>query len=276
MRIYIVFYLIFALTGCVDQLSHHARKAMQVHAAQSGTSVTLDSFTARKIDRILALRHASPHAPPGQVIDLISRQFLGTPYVANGLIGSATIPEQLVIDFRAMDCFTYLDYVEALRHAQSRTDFVQRLIRTRYVGGEISFLDRKHFFSDWADRAPALVLDVTAKISPHAVHVVKNLNDKTDGKPYVPGLPDVEREITYIPGRYIDGELLKRLHVGDYVGIYTNRAGLDVSHVGIYVVTRKGPMLRNASSLKANRKIVDSPFLAYVKSKPGIVVYRPR
>lgn len=267
MRIYIVFYVILILLGCGSQLSH---------AGQGGTSVSLDRFTAHKIDHILALRQAAPHATPGEVIDLISRQFLGTPYAADRLIGSATVPEQLVIDFRALDCFTYLDYVEALRHARSRSDFVQRLVRTRYAGGDISFLHRKHFFSDWAYTAPALALDVTGTVSPHAVRVRKNLNARADGKQYLPGLPDIERDITYIPSRYVDAELLKHLRTGDYIGIYTNRAGMDVSHVGIYILTRKGPMLRNASSLKANRKVVDSPFLAYVRSKPGIVVYRPR
>ncbi len=35
-------------------------------------------------------------------------------------------------------------------------------------------------------------------------------------------------------------------------------------------------MLRDASSKKANMKVVDSPFLEYAKHTPGIVVLRPR
>jgi len=35
-------------------------------------------------------------------------------------------------------------------------------------------------------------------------------------------------------------------------------------------------MLRNASSLARNRKVVDSPFLEYVARTPGIVVLRPK
>jgi hypothetical protein len=34
-------------------------------------------------------------------------------------------------------------------------------------------------------------------------------------------------------------------------------------------------MLRNASLRVANMKVVDSPFLAYIKSVPGIIVLRP-
>ena len=236
----------------------------------------LDPYTAHKLDRIIALRNSAPDLKPEDVIDLISRQFLGTPYVANRLIGSATTTEQLVIDFRGLDCFTYLDYVEALRHAQSRADFVQRLIKTRYVDGDVNFLERRHFFSDWAHKAPTLVRDITAEISPHAVSITKNLDAKSDGQQYVPGLPNVERTVTYIPSRFVDKALLNRLHTGDYIGAYTNRPGLDVSHTGIYIMTKNGPVLRNASSRKGVDKVVDSPFAQYIKTIPGIVVYRPQ
>lgn len=83
---------------------------------------------------------------------MISREFLGTPYLANRLIGSQSTPEQLVIDFRGLDCFTYIDYVEALSTARSEGEFVQHLVDIRYVDGKIAFPQRKHFFTDWAQR----------------------------------------------------------------------------------------------------------------------------
>lgn len=252
-----------------------ATKAGQDQLEYKGIAA-LDSYTAHKIDRIIALRDAASGLKPEDQIDLISRQFLGTRYVANRLIGSATTPEQLVIDFRGLDCFTYLDYVEALRHAQSRSDFLQRLIQIRYVDGDINFLKRRHFFSDWAYTMPTLVRDITAEISPNAVSVAKNLDAKSDGRQYIPGLPNVERMVTYIPSRYVDKAVLSRLQTGDYIGAYSNRPGLDVSHTGIYIMTENGPVLRNASSRKGVDKIVDSPFADYVKTVPGIVVYRPR
>ncbi len=239
-------------------------------------SVEIDSFTLSKIRHILALKKAHPGLSKGAMIALISRQFLGLPYVDNRLVGSATTPERLVADFRALDCFTYLDYVEALRHATTLQGFVQNLIRTRYADGQVSFLKRKHFFSDWAYRSPTLARDVTAAVSSHAVSVVKILNRKSLFSSYIAGLPDVKRTITYIPSQYVDRGTLRRLRTGDYIGIYDDGPGQDVTHVGIYVVTKDGPQLRNASSLKANRKVVDSPFLEYVRTKPGIVVYRPR
>lgn len=236
----------------------------------------IDSTTINKIRKILALEKANPGLSRGAKIALISRQFLGEPYVAKRLIGSASTPERLVVDFGALDCFTYLDYVEALRRATTLEGFIKNLIRTRYDDGQVTFLKRKHFFSDWAYKAPTLAQDITASISPHAVSVAKVLNRRSFFRDYISGLPEVKRTITYIPGRDVNRALLSRLRTGDYIGIYTDEPGMDVTHTGIYVVTKNGPMLRNASSLKANRKVVDSPFLDYARNKPGIVVYRPR
>ncbi|ECV2939181.1 N-acetylmuramoyl-L-alanine amidase-like domain-containing protein, partial [Salmonella enterica subsp. enterica serovar 4,[5],12:i:-] len=50
--------------------------------------------------------------------------------------------------------------------------------------------------------------------------------------------------------------------------------GLDVSHVGIVVRHDEQVWFRNASSLAANRKVVDTPFMEYMHSRPGIVVLR--
>ncbi|WP_312546493.1 N-acetylmuramoyl-L-alanine amidase-like domain-containing protein, partial [Pantoea eucalypti] len=48
----------------------------------------------------------------------------------------------------------------------------------------------------------------------------------------------------------------------------------DVSHVGIAVWHDGRLWFRNASSLAAHRKVVDTPFREYMRSKPGIIVLR--
>jgi Protein of unknown function (DUF1460) len=210
----------------------------------------------------------------GEKINFISRQFLGTPYVADRLIGSQTIPERLVIDLKALDCFTFIDYVEAFRRAKNASDYPNEVIRVRYKNNTVAFLKRRHFFSDWAYSNPRNVKDVTTKISPHAQKVTKRLNEKSPNQKYISGLPIVTRNITYIPSQNIDANTIKNLHVGDYIGIYSPDDGMDVSHVGLYTKVNNVPIFRNTSSLKINRKVVDSPFLDYVKNKPGIIVFR--
>lgn len=104
--------------------------------------------------------------------------------------------------------------------------------------------------------------------------VTKHLNAKADGGSYLPGLPVVDRAITYIPGAAVDQSVVNGLRTGDYIGAYTDQPGLDVTHVGIFVMTDAGPVFRNASSLAGNDKVVDSPFTEYVRSTPGVVVLR--
>lgn len=245
-------------------------------AAVGTPSAAIDDVTARKIDELLALRAATPGARKGELINLLSSRFLGTPYGADMLIGSASRPEQLVIDMRRVDCFTYLDYVEALSRSTDRDQFVANLIETRYTDGRIEFQQRKHFFSDWSHTARIAATDITASLGPAAMTVTKHLNAKADGGQYLPGLPVVDRDITYIPGGAVDDTVIARLRTGDYIGAYADQPGLDVTHVGIFVMTPDGPVFRNASSLAANNKVVDSPFTDYVHSTPGIVVLRPQ
>lgn len=261
--------------GCtIPTLEGQPLASPDYQVPQQADSVKIDDITSNKIDSLVKLRTENIHKTKGDMISLISREFIDTPYVANMLQGSITTPEKLVIDFRGLDCFTYLDYVEAMSKSNSRQDFIENLIRTRYVGGDVNFLHRRHFFSDWAYQTYPVAQDVTAEISPLALVADKHLNLKADGTTYLPGLPVVDRRITYIPAADIDAGMIGRLKTGDYIGIYTNIAGLDVTHVGIFVMTDKGPMFRNASSKKAKMKVVDSPFLEYVAKTTGIIVLR--
>ncbi|WP_232465972.1 DUF1460 domain-containing protein [Burkholderia ubonensis] len=269
--------LALALAGCggdtsVSSLPQPDQTATQQQAALAN----LNEATSGKLDALLAIRAAHRDGDAGRLVEALSREFIGTPYRDGMLEGSATTPERLVIDFSGLDCFTYLDYVEAARTATTRTDYASRLVRTRYVNGDIGFGQRRHFFTDWAARPQVLADDVTASISARAATVTKQLNRKADGGAYLPGLPVVQRDVVHIPGEFVDDYIVSRLRTGDFIGIYAKADGLDVTHVGFFVETRDGPMLRNASSKKANMKVVDSPFLEYVKNTPGIVVLRPR
>lgn len=229
---------------------------------------------ADKLATILTQVNSASGQPQGEKISRISSAFLDTPYEADTLIGSASTPEVLVINFNGVDCFTLIDYVQSLSNSHDRASFVANLIRTRYVDGEVSYLKRRHFFSDWFANVPRVARDVTRTISPDAVTVVKQLNRKADGGEYVPGLKVISRSITYIPARAITPPVLNRIQSGDYIGVYAPADGLDVSHVGIAVRHDGKLWFRNASSLAANRKVVDSPFSEYFGSKPGIVVLR--
>jgi hypothetical protein len=270
-------FVVLALAGCGgDKSTSLSEQPDETTAEEQALIANMSEATSRKLDALLAIRAAYSDRSTGQLIEALSHEFIGVPYRGDMLKGTATTPEQLVIDFDGLDCFTYLDYVDAVRKATTKTDYISHLVETRYVNGKVNFSHRRHFFTDWAYRPQVLANDVTTSISGHAVTVTKQLNRKTDGNSYLPGLPIVERDVVYIPSEFIDDYVVNQLRTGDFIGIYAKADGLDVTHIGYFIETSNGPMLRNASSKKANMKVVDSPFLAYVRDTPGIVVLRPQ
>ncbi|MCC6713510.1 MAG: DUF1460 domain-containing protein [Candidatus Dadabacteria bacterium] len=212
----------------------------------------------------------------GERIGFISAEFLGTPYVADTLTGNAGTPEVFTIDLEGMDCFTYVDYVEALSLSGSFPDFEENLRKIRYKDGVVAFQNRNHFFSDWTINNSGKVKDVTRVVGGGKTRSAsKSLNLKKDGAVYLPGIPVKNRTIYYIPSSEIDGEMTSNLRTGDYAGIFTEIDGLDVSHTGIIVKKGNTAYLRHASSRKSNLKVVDENLTEYMQNKPGLVVYRP-
>ena len=246
-------------------------------ARTSGTSPTvrISRQSEQILQRLLTVKHQVAPAGLSERSDALSQKFLGTPYGANTLIGSEAVPEQLVVDLEKVDCFTYADYVEALKRADDRQQFIDALVAVRYKDGVVGFPTRKHFFTDWSAAAPAIATDVTTSLSDNTIQVTKNLNQKDSGGVYLPGLPIVARTISHIPTQYVDSGVLGRLRTGDYIGAYAEDGGLDVTHVGIFIDGPAGPVLRNASSLSATDKVMDSPLVDYLHTVPGIVVLRP-
>lgn len=240
---------------------------------QNEEIIILGKWTERKIDRVI---RSKPQTSPAQ-IDYISGQFYGTPYEANTLTGNINTPEIFTINLKGVDCFTYIDYVEAMRLSSTGEEFDSNLKSVRYKDAEVSFQNRNHFFTDWSVTNNKNIYDVTHEIGgENAVLVNKSLNLKDDGTTFLPGIPVIPRTFYYIPSSEINEELLGNLQTGDYVGMYTEIDGLDVTHTGIIIKNDKGVFLRHASSKKANRRVVDEDFVEYIQNVPGIVVHRPK
>jgi hypothetical protein len=211
----------------------------------------------------------------GKRIDYISHQFLGLNYKEKTLIGDDRTAEKLTVDLSGVDCFTFLDYIESLRQSDSFPSFMANLRLVRYRSGIISFHHRNHFFSDWIGTNKEFVEDVTKKIGGCPTRSSrKTLNTKEDGTFYLPGIDPVERTIDYIPASAVDGALLRKCRTGDYIGVYTEAPGLDVSHVGIFIRHRNMTFLRHASSVY--RKVIDQEFMGYLSGKPGFLILRPK
>lgn len=238
-------------------------------------SILLGKFTQEELDHVI--HEASTMKNIAERIDFLSRQFLGLDYRESTLIGAINIPEVFAINFEGVDCFTYIDYVEAMRLSSSFAEFKTNLREVRYQSGIVSFENRNHFFTDWREFNVDFVKDITEEIGTQkAIRAQKMINEKEDGTFFLPGIHPVQREITYVPSDVIDDSVYNKLRTGDYVGIYSEVQGLDVSHVGIIIKDGDDIYLRHASSLKEYRKVVDQDFRRYIVNKPGIIVLRPK
>ena len=234
----------------------------------------LGKFTEQSIGQIIGESNTTPARETK--IEIISEKFLGVPYLGHTLIGSNEKQEILTINLSGMDCFTYIDYVEAIRNSSDYSSFSDHVRNIRYKDGLVDYLTRNHFFSDWPFNNSAYVKDVTMNIGgDDTLTVKKYLNRKKDGSHYLSGIPVVERNITYIPSDKISQEIIARINTGDYIGIYSGLDGLDVSHTGIVIKKNGRAYIRHASSKKANQKVLDEDLLLYIKNKPGLVIYRP-
>jgi hypothetical protein len=233
--------------------------------------VRLGKWSVAEIDEMLTTSAAMND--PSQRVEFISRQFLGVPYQPLTLVGSPQTPEILVINLEAVDCFTFIDYVEAMRFSSSFLEFRGHLKRVRYRSSRVAYGTRRHFFTDWL--SVRRIEDITSFIGQgREITVQKMLNVRNDRSCFLPGIPPVARKIRYLPAKDIGGPELAAMKSGDYMGIYTDIGGLDVSHVGIFVRNRNRISFRHASLNE--KQVVDQDFRDYLLSIPGVLVFRAR
>jgi len=237
-------------------------------------AVDMGDWNRTKIEHLLDEVGQIPE--PGKRVTFISAAFLETPYLANSLIGTAETAERFVLRLDGVDCFTLLDYVEALRRTSNFDGFQETLRRIRYREGQVNFLNRNHFFSEWGDGDFTQLHNVTDLVGGTGIRrVEKQLNQKADGTLYLPGYPVKKREVVFILPEAVNESLLARLQSGDYVGIYSFEPGLDVSHSGIVVKKSGKVFLRHASSRLFIEKVVDEELLPYLGGTKGLIIYRP-
>ncbi|MDQ7786930.1 MAG: DUF1460 domain-containing protein [Thermodesulfovibrionales bacterium] len=237
--------------------------------------ILLGDHSERELTRLLS--EASLIRDTGERIAYLSGQLLGTPYKESSLIGDKDTPEIFVIDLSVVDCFTCLEYVEAMRVSQSFFEFRTNLQKVRYKAGKISFGARNHFFTDWSEYNAERIDEVTETIGINrTVRIEKLLNRNQDGTYFLDGIQPVLRSICYLPSESVDEGICSLLKTGDYLGIYARTPGLDVSHAGIIIKNHDAVFFRHASSQEQYRKVVDEDFRSYIADKPGMLILRPK
>lgn len=234
--------------------------------------------------KIVRLLKEGANLPPEENVTLFyARQFLGYPYVGGTL--DVDKEEGLIINTEGLDCTTFVENVLALsictkKGQTSFQDFCNTLVQVRYIGGEVSYTKRQHYFTIWIDdnindgflesiQLPEAPLSAkrTANVNYMTTHVsaYKMLNAH---KQWLPEIKEMEKKVnkvqfTYIPKAQLANSDKYRKYVkdGDIIGIVTNKQGLDISHVGFAAWHKDGLHLFHASSLR--KKVTDDPMTMY-------------
>lgn len=270
----------------------------QVEAVASTLYVV--NKTARDSVRIVNLLKeaaALTHKPASWTL-WFGKKFIGIPYVGGTLDRTQT--EQLIVNTRELDCTTYVEMVVALamcaqQHETTFAAFCNHLKHVRYIGGEVSYVKRQHYFTVWIDDnvkegivrniCPNPPFTAIQKVSVNWMSTHQsNYKMLTAHPQWFSGIKALENSINgkqyrYIPKASIANTPLFRRTIkdGDIIVIITNKKGLDTTHIGIASWHSDGLHLLNASSI--HKKVIDEPMLlkTYMAKHPvqiGIRVCR--
>lgn len=272
---------------------------MLIPAAKSWVSDGVIYQRQDSVKIVNLLRQATEQKqPPKSWMLWFGQQFAGVPYVAGTL--DRTQDEILVVNTRELDCTTYVEMVTALTMCATRREasfsaFCNHLKQVRYIGGEVSYIKRQHYFTVWMDDNerkgiiknispnPPFTALQTVNIDWMSTHI-QNYKMLSAHPQWAKGIRQMEtnasgKRYRYIPKSSIANNSLMRqsIHDGDIIAIITNKKGLDTTHIGIACWHKDGLHLLNASSI--HKKVIDEPMTLYeyMKKRPvqiGIRVCR--
>lgn len=241
-----------------------------------------------------AVKRGDRAKPLDALIVAVGQLFLDAPYEADTLEGPG--PEELVVNLRGFDCVTFVENAVVLagliRAGKTAfADYTAALERIRYRQGcRDGYPSRLHYFTEWLydGGRKGFVRNVTPTIG--GVPFPKALHQITDRRTDHPPLKDgaVFRRMRILEGiasrrllHFVPKSNLaaveERIRGGDLVAITTDEAGIDVSHVGIAVRTRKGLHLLHASSAAGHVSLSEETLGRYLAARPsrtGIIVGR--
>ena len=200
-------------------------------------------------------------------IDVLSELLLGSPYEANGLVGSAETPEVLTASLGGFDCVTYVETVLALARASDPGGFAGELRRIRYDGGQVEWARRNHYMTDWVLRNARAGVVKPVSAGPLATRKEKLLT-------VLPGLPARRARFACVPKAKLSS-FEPRLKNGDILLFASTKAGLDVFHCGLLVRKEGIWKLRHAS--RSAGRVVEGELAAFLRANrmAGVIAVRP-
>ena len=200
-------------------------------------------------------------------VEAISGRFLGYPYIANPLIGSADITEVFSDSLKGFDCVTYLETVLALLYAGGNGKFSSILKQIRYADGKVNWRSRNHYMTDWIRNnvRSGLVQRVVLK---------GEIRRKERILSEVPGLPPKKQRFSCVSKQSLS-KSAGQLECGDLIFFASTRAHLDVFHCGVLIWKDGNLLLRHAS--RSQGRVVEQELESFLKQNrmAGVLLARP-
>lgn len=236
----------------------------------------------------------------------VGRTFVGTPYVPGTLERPG--PETLVVNFRELDCVTFVETVLATarflkepdagevldRRGDAEARYEEILTRVRYRDGVLDgYPSRLHYFSDWiADgQAKGLVREITPSLTGAVLDdaPVDFMTAHPDAYRQLGASRDVleaigltEHRLTR-QGRWVLPEeriaaVAGDIRDGDVIAATSTVPGLDVAHTGLALWVDGALHLMHAPLVGDSVEISKEPLARRVRrisGQDGIMVARP-
>jgi hypothetical protein len=257
----------------------------------------IEDISNRKIFASLmhcALKNNWAALPVHELAVKVGRFFLNTPYGSSTL--EAPGEETLVVNFRQVDCVTFIEYVVVLTRlirdkATNIDTFAAILQKVRYRDGIIKgYASRLHYFSDWLydNQLKGFLIDIAETMGGKSCK--KKINFMTRHPELYPALNEaapfkemlqVEETLRSRPFHRIpktdSSSWEEEIKDGDILGITSSKTGLDVMHVAMAIHIEGKLHLLHASCVEGRVVVSGQTLREYLDEKPertGIMVGR--
>ena len=298
--------LVVAGTGYLVQRPDVEAAGAEATAAPAGWAATWDDadWTVFETKVRWALESRLDTLSMGGTVAALGQSFVGTAYVPRTL--EADGPEQLVVNFRGLDCVTFVENALALsrlvhmptagnllaNRGEAERRYEAILMEIRYRGGVLAgYSSRLHYFSDWIADAEAkgLATDITEELggvadteavdfmTTHASEY-RQLADADN----LAALRVTEERLTERGRRYVPEDGLTAaapsIQDGDIIAATSTVKGLDVAHTGVALWVDGTLRLLHAPLVGDSVEISEESLprrIQRIQGQDGIMVARP-
>jgi hypothetical protein len=244
--------------------------------------------------------------PLGEAMARLGRSFVGTAYVPHTL--EAPGPEGLVVNFRGLDCVTFVETVLSLarfvggdgagqildRRGEAEARYAALLTEARYRGGRMDgYPSRLHYFSEWISdgEAKGLLTDETrfvgGVLDTEPIDFMSRHPDAYrqlgESPEYLAAVRAVEERIStvghwVVPEAALEAAALS-IRDGDIIAATSTVEGLDVAHTGLAIWVDGTLRLMHAPLVGDSVQISEESLATRIRrqtGQDGIMVARPR